>query len=226
MSGQADVPRRRCEGVHPQVGASTQAIGSTQPGSRASGIRNPQIVQTGNSNRFPTIQAARKRTKASPSGSRASRSRRSSADRDDERGPVRPRPARRREHGRRAARCRASRCRCGDRERDRQEGRPERRRRGDEELEDPERRCRCSAARRGRRQRPDAHHGRPTAAATRSPAAGRPGRGSTPSSRRSRRADDDPEEERVARLLLEVQLPAERHRAEEPSHARSAVRDR
>ena len=37
-----------------------------------------------------------------------------------------------------------------------------------------------------------------------------------------RRADDDVEEERVARLLLEVQLPAERHRAQQLAHARSA----
>ena len=42
------------------------AIGSTQVGSSASGMRKPQIVQTGNSNRFPTIHAARKRTKADP----------------------------------------------------------------------------------------------------------------------------------------------------------------
>ena len=34
----------------PQVGASSQEIGSTQPGSRATGSRKPQISQTGSSN--------------------------------------------------------------------------------------------------------------------------------------------------------------------------------
>src|SRR6478735_9219613 len=67
MSGQAGSPSAALRRAFiPQVGASTQATGSTQLGSSASGIRKPQIVQTGNSNRLPTIQAARKRTKAEP----------------------------------------------------------------------------------------------------------------------------------------------------------------
>ena len=51
----------------PQVGAKTHETGSIQAGSTAIGIRRPQIVHTGNSNRLPTAQAARKRTNAAPS---------------------------------------------------------------------------------------------------------------------------------------------------------------
>ena len=51
----------------PHVGANTHETGSTQAGRTAIGIRRPQIVQTGNSNRLPTAQAARKRTNAPPS---------------------------------------------------------------------------------------------------------------------------------------------------------------
>ena len=47
----------------PQVGASVQEIGRTQPGKSDSGTRNPQISQTGYSNMFPSAHAARKRTK-------------------------------------------------------------------------------------------------------------------------------------------------------------------
>ena len=46
----------------PQVGASTHEIGSTQPGSSATGISRPVTSQTGYSNMFPTAQPARKRT--------------------------------------------------------------------------------------------------------------------------------------------------------------------
>ena len=43
----------------PQVGAKTHATGPTQTGRIAIGITSPQIVQTGNSKRFPTAQAER-----------------------------------------------------------------------------------------------------------------------------------------------------------------------
>ena len=43
----------------PQVGASTQEIGRTQPGKSESGTRKPQISQTGYSSRFPSAQAVR-----------------------------------------------------------------------------------------------------------------------------------------------------------------------
>ena len=46
----------------PQVGASTQEIGRTQSGRSTSGTRKPPISQTGYSKRFPSAQAARKRT--------------------------------------------------------------------------------------------------------------------------------------------------------------------
>src|SRR5438128_1996859 len=46
----------------PQGGASSQEIGRTQPGKSESGTRNPQISQTGYSNRLPSAQAVRYRT--------------------------------------------------------------------------------------------------------------------------------------------------------------------
>src|SRR3989337_2751940 len=46
----------------PQVGASSQEIGSAQLGRSATGISSPVTSQTGNSNMFPTAQPARNRT--------------------------------------------------------------------------------------------------------------------------------------------------------------------
>jgi len=46
----------------PQVGASAQEIGRTQPGRSESGTRNPQTSQTGYSKALPSAQAVRYRT--------------------------------------------------------------------------------------------------------------------------------------------------------------------
>jgi hypothetical protein len=46
----------------PHVGASAHEMGRTQFGRSASGTRKPQISQTGYSKKFPSTQAARKRT--------------------------------------------------------------------------------------------------------------------------------------------------------------------
>src|SRR5207245_7687692 len=51
----------------PQVGASAQAIGRTQPGKSGIGTRNPHTSQTGYSSMYPSAHDCRKRTNATES---------------------------------------------------------------------------------------------------------------------------------------------------------------
>src|SRR6266576_2744661 len=63
MSGRGDPPSADSRiALIPQVGASAQEIGCTQPGRNERGTRKPQISQTGYSKKFPSTQAARNRT--------------------------------------------------------------------------------------------------------------------------------------------------------------------
>src|SRR5215469_13648793 len=63
MSPQGMAPdAASCTARTPQVGPSIQEIGRTQPGSRDSGIMNPQISHSGNSSTLPSAQADRNLT--------------------------------------------------------------------------------------------------------------------------------------------------------------------